>query len=558
MRPLVFLSVRSLVNSIHRALTSGKRMVTLIFAVVYYGWLVFRPVSDRAPMLPGSMPILTPDQTDAIVFLCFAFMSLILTVTLSKPKAGFRQADIDVLFATPISPRIVMFFRMARDYVWTLLTPFLFAVFGGQRSFVATKLFFEGMHTNSFLAVRLAMLAWFLMAMAWVSIGYGVGFLINRSDLDADRNKKYLDILLAITCVSTLLVVVVSITRDPELQTVATIAHSPFMRIVLFSATAACWMVMGTLNGQFVFVLLGTGILLAGIGIGIWLALTQLPFMYDQAAAKGFGSSERRLLMRNNDLYGLSAHKAREGKFKIGFISRKIGNMRVRGAAALVWKEVILQLRSSPYLYLLFGSILLMMLVPALTLKSDSRPERVLATGMAILITQAVGVLMLTMNSAVSGFIELLKRVDFQKPLPFRPAGTVFWEVAAKCIPNLIIATIASILVVMFRPVMWAYAGASIFLVLGLSLIVSSTVFLVTVAFPDAGDASQRSFRGILILLGSLICGIPGFGLLAVLMGYLHVSPILAILPATAINVGVAVIVSVFAGGLYAAYNPSE
>ncbi len=352
--------------------------------------------------------------------------------------------------------------------------------------------------------------------------------------------------------------VLVQTVQHPTWSTAIDIAESPLMRTVLFTATAACWMVLGAMHGDTGFVILGVGILLGVCALGILMAVTQLPYMYDQAAVKGFGSAERRMLQRNNDFYGLTAQKARDGKLRVGRLSRWIGNIRVSGASALIWKEVLLQIRTSPILYLFFGSILLMMMLPVLMLDREASSSRIFATGISMFFIQAIGVLMLTMNSAISGYIELLKRVEFQKPLPFKPAGTVFWEVASKCIPNIVVAAVASVLVIFLRPFLWHFAIASVALVLGLSLLVSSTVFFVTIAFPDAGDASQRGFRGILILLGTFVCSLPGFGALALLLGHFHSDPLLAVTPATIINTGVALVVSYFAGGLYDAYNPTE
>jgi hypothetical protein len=561
MRPLIFLSTRSFVNAVRRALTSGKRLVTLLFAVVYYGWLVFRPMSSGyggSATPPIHFVTIEPAVIDAIIFGVFAAMSLLLTLTLITPRAGFRQADVDVLFATPISPRAVMFFRMIRDYVWTLLSPFMLALFGGRAGMVAVQGFFAGMHGDGPLVMRLAALAWFLMALAWVCIGYGIGFFINRSDLDADRNKRIVDVVMAVVIIGSLTFVLVQAVQNPSWPTAMAIAESPLIRTVFFTATAASWMVVGALHGNPGTVILGLTILIGVSVIGILMAMSQIPYMYDQAAVKGFGSVERRMLQRNSDFYGLSAQRARDGKVRVGRISRWIGNMRVSGAAALIWKEVLLQLRTSPILYVFFGAILMMMMFPVLMLDRDASPDRVFTTGISLFFTQAIGVLMLTMNSAISGYIELLKRVDFQKPLPFKPAGTVFWEVASKCIPNIVVAGVATLLVIILRPVLWHFALASESLVIGLSLLVSAAVFFVTIAFPDAGDASQRGFRGILILLGTFMCALPGFGALALLVGVFHADPLIAVVPATVMNIGVALLVSYFAGGLYDAYNPSE
>jgi hypothetical protein len=171
---------------------------------------------------------------------------------------------------------------------------------------------------------------------------------------------------------------------------------------------------------------------------------------------------------------------------------------------------------------------------------------------------QGVAVLMLTMNTAVSGFIELIKRVDFQKPLPFQPAGTVFWEVLSKCVPTIAMSIAAAIAVMILKPVLWGAAIGSVFYASSLSLLISAIVFLVTIAFSDSGDASQRGFRGILMLLGIVVCGVPGGALLTALILLLHWNSLAAAIPASLINFGVALLVSFLAGGLYDSYNPND
>jgi len=397
------------------------------------------------------------------------------------------------------------------------------------------------------------------MSFSWVCVGYGVSFFINRSDLQADRNKKIINALLFVLIVGTGIYFVLNLRSDLSWDTVMNCAQSPAVRTVLFSATAATWMVVGALNNDAALILAGTSILVGVSAFGIYLANSQLPFMYDQASVKGFGSAEQRVMRRNNDIYGLMAQQARNGKVKVGWVSKWIGKLRPSGASALVWKEVLLQLRGARFLYFLFGPVqLFMTLSPVFILSDDASSHQMMVAGRMIIVMQGVGVLMITLNSAISGFTELLKRVEFQKPLPFRPAGTVFWEVASKCIPNLLFSGISLIAILVLKSVLWDYAIASFIFVLGLSLLVSSTVFLVTIAFPDAGDASQRGFRGILIMLGMVILGLPGVGLFAALLILFNLNPILAAIPSGGVCIAVTMVVCYVSGSMYDSYNPSE
>ncbi len=562
LRPLLYLTYRSLSNGIRRAFTSGKRLITLLFVVVYYGFMVLRPFGfsgKSSGFSAQNFPIPTADSVGAIAFSAFGLMSVLLMLPLLSTRGGFRQADVDVLFATPVNPKAVMFLRMVREYIGTLLTPLFLVLFGGRTTFTAVSSYVSSLHASGPLVTRIASLAWFLMSFTWVCIGYGVGFFVNRSDLQADRNKRIIDILIFVLIVGSAVLVVPKLVQNPSMDGLIEVTQQLPLRIALFSATAANWMISGAVAGEWFPIISGIALFLAAAGIGLWIAISQVGFMYDQAAAKGFGHSEKMQLQRNSDLIGLSASRAREGKMKVGRVSRWIGRARLSGASALIWKDLLLQMRSTAVLVLLMGTMqLAMVIMPVVGMAQRSSPRAVHTLGGLMFFMQGISVLMLTMNTAISGFIELLKRVDFQKPLPFRPAGTVFWEVSAKCFPNIVVGAIASTVVLLFRPALWAYALGSELFVIGLSLVVSATIFTVTVAFSDAGDSSQRGFRGLLIILGIVIACFPGSALVGSLMVFLRVNPLLASIPATILNIGIAILISWFAGGLYDSFNPND
>ena len=121
LRPLLYLTYRSLSNGIRRAFTSGKRLITLLFVVVYYGFMVLRPFGfsgKSSGFSAQNFPIPTADSVGAIAFSAFGLMSVLLMLPLLSTRGGFRQADVDVLFATPVNPKAVMFLiGTEMDYV---------------------------------------------------------------------------------------------------------------------------------------------------------------------------------------------------------------------------------------------------------------------------------------------------------------------------------------------------------------------------------------------------------------------------------------------------------
>ncbi|MEZ0327855.1 MAG: putative ABC exporter domain-containing protein [Fimbriimonas sp.] len=540
-------------------MTSPQRLIGLLVVLAYYFNFLFRPFGtrDQMPRPPGTMPLLEfprVEVIDGIVFGIFAMISLFLMMGALTPRGGFRQADVDVLFPTPVNPKIVLVFRLAREYFFTLLFPLLIAVLSGRAGVSVMQTLFRGHETANVSGGNL-MLAWFLLSFMWVCIGFGLSMFVNRSDERSDLNKKVINAVIFGSLIVAVLFIGFKLKADPTLDTALELSHHPLLRAIFFGATFATQMVAGPLQGLQWLPLVGGASLIGLSTLGIWLAMTQAGYMYDQAAAKGFDSVNLRKLQRSGDTYGMVAEQARLGKVKKGRVAGWVSRQKMTGGSALLWKEMLLQTRGAMWQYYLMGPmVLLLVLMPLYGL---AHRDRISAEVPMLLTFQALGVFIITLNNATSGFIELLRRVDVQKPLPFTPSAIVFWEILAKCIPTSIVATIASAGAIIIDSRLWAAAIACVVLMPTVAMILTSVVLLVTILFPDVDDAAQRSFRGLMMLLGCVIVSLPGVAIMGVLL-YLKVNPLIAALPIVGLNIGITGAVAAMAGGLYAGFNPSE
>src|SRR5579859_638612 len=149
MRPLTFLFTRTLANGVKRALTSPKRTISLLFFALYYFGLIaqpFRHDTVARPSLPFGPSLSLPSRyvLDGAVFGIMAFASMAMLSGVLTYRGGFRPADVDVLFPTPISPKVVLAFRVVRDYLMTLILPLFFGLLG----FRATRIGLQTLFTN--------------------------------------------------------------------------------------------------------------------------------------------------------------------------------------------------------------------------------------------------------------------------------------------------------------------------------------------------------------------------------------------------------------------------
>lgn len=559
MNALVFLTVRSFFNGVKRAVTSARRLIGLIFFIGYYVLMVARPF-DRKPdgltklatRQPLSMPPL--DTLDAIVFGLFAFFSFMLVLNVLGYRGGFKPADVDVLFPTPVSPRVVLFFRIVRDYLLTLLIPLFFAIFGWRGVNTGISAIIANFPEHGSLAFRAITVAWLLMALCWVSIGYAASMFVNRSDLESDRNKRIIGYGIAAILVALGVYATMAFRQSPSLYTAYYLSHSIFFRTVFFTATAATALVMAPLEGDLLQGVLAFAAMAGIIGVSLAIALTQVGWLYDQAAAKGFGAQNLRNLQRSGDLYGMLAEQARQGKVRPSRLARGVNRWRPRGGLALVWKDFLLQARGSLWSIVLFLPVtIFLVIMPQYATVDSSGP----AASSLLFLFQGMTIFMMAMT-ANSGVIEMLKRVDVQKPLPFTPGVIIFWEIAAKAVPVTLISWIASASVLVVRPSLWDSSLAAVLMAGPLAVLLVSTIFLVTVLFPDVDDPTQRGFRSLIMLLGLAIFGLPSTAVFAGLLVFAKLSPIVAAIPFVLINGAVAAGVCAVTGSLYASFNPSE
>lgn len=558
MKALVFLTLRSFLNSVKRALTSPKRLLGLLFFGLYYA-MIFRPAmrtSQSPDLVPaqarGQVEFPPMDLVDAVVFSGFSFITLVLALGIFNLRGGFKSADVDVLFPTPISPKIVIAFRLVRDTLFTLILPLIFAAIFYRPAMGAWTSLFRGMPNaeNAELVLRYGLLAYFLLALGWVSLGYAFSLFFNRPIAWIERLRSILtwSFVLGIVALGGYLTIRVRTAMDvPDLLH---IADSLALRIPLFLAWAATAFALSPIQGGQVSGVLGLSALLGFIGLGVAMAMRQSGWVYDLAATRIQQMGDTQKLMQSGDTYAIVAHRARSQKKRIRGVPI-LNRVRWSRAGGLVWRELIFLYRAQLFMLILFVAISLLMLVPVLAI------DRFEAQRVFALFMLGLTVLMGTGSVAQSGFIETLRRVDLLKPLPFASMTLAFAEVIAKAVVGLVPVVPFLIGLLILRPQQAETVLVGLVLAPGVSLVIASVVFLVTVLFPDFDDPTQRGFRGMVSFLAQIVMVGPVVGLMIALsLAGLPLVP--AALLSTALALALGIMAAVASGTLYEGYNPSE
>jgi hypothetical protein len=545
-------------NGLRRAFTSPRRLIGLAFLVLYY-LLLFRPAFTRpagSPEFGGrfgeGIPFPPMQIVDAIVFGGFVLLSLIFLLGAGAVKGTFRAADVDVLFPTPVDPRLVLGFRLLRDTLLTLIIPLIVVLLLYRPAAAGWTAMFRDVPSpeTAGYVLRTAVAAYLLLTLAWVTIGYASGLFLNRpSDLH-DRLRTAFSWLVAAGFIG-LAGTVAYLVSDPA--RLVALAHHPALRLALIPPSAATMLAMAPIQGSWLLAVTGGGGLLALAGLGLWACLRQSGWLYEHAAMRVDATANAQALARQGDTFGVLADAARRGKLRAGRTGW-IGRLRLKGAAALVWKEYIVQSRAMRLVllvqFLVVGGMLSVM--PALTMQGRAR-----TAGLFFLAMQAFGAFMFAAIQAQSGFIEMLRRVDLLKPLPFTPVRTVAPEIAAKAFFPALASLVGAAVFVALRPEAWDAALASAILMPTLALVLGSLFAVLSVLFPEVDDPTQRGFRALVNLVGLVLLGGPGLLVFGLLLAA-GLSPAIAALPVAAVNVLLAMLGARVAGDLYGGFNPSE
>lgn len=563
MKPLLYLTYKTFWNGVKRALGSPTRLIGLLFFVGYYFMFFVRPAMfggrefDRA-FSRGGNPILDfppLELLNGVAFAVFAMLSLFMMLGGMAQQGGFKQSDVDVLFPTPIPPRMVLVFRMIRDYLLTLIVPFFFALVGFMPVKAGWEALFRNIPNKEYapLVFRAGFMAWMLMAMCWVALNYAISLTINRSDLGSDRNRKMLFWGLGTAIAATVFYAAYALSRATGASDVLAVSFSPLLRSVLFTASFATMLTLAPLEGSLTQGLLGAGGLLAILGLSFAVAFRQAGWLYDQAATKTSANAGLKQAQRQGDIFMAVAESARSGKTKTRRFDW-LGRQNMRGPWALIWKDLFLQFRGMlTVIIILFVIGVMMALLPVLAPEAEEK----LSQGAFFLMMQGFALFTSTLSLANVGYLEMLRRVDLQKPLPFSPSVSVLFEVASKAVLGIIVCAVASVLATVLRPSMWPEALAAVLFVPPLSVLMSAVVFLVIILFPDMDDQTQKQFRGLLMMLSLAVLALPP--ILAFIGLAIAGLPIyVAALAGALLCAGISWLVIAIGGRQYAQFNPAE
>jgi hypothetical protein len=498
---------------------------------------------------------LQANYVEPVVFTIFMVLSMFFALAIFGFKNNFRQSDVDVLFPTPISSKVVMFFRLFREYSLTLLFPLLLGLFSfqfGIGAFNAIKRN-DPQILNSM--IKGGLVAWILMALAWISISYALSFYVAKHEKKTRLITNSVGWLIFAVIALVIGSIWVRMRISPSFETFSMATSEPWLRVLMFMPTAGSEIAMGAFHASRLHSVLGVGAFLVIIVACLTYSANLSDWMYDQAATKGFQGQAMKDFARKGDMMAVAAERARTGKFGKSRIAKKAANWNFRKGWTLIYKEILIQSRIGFWMNLIFvvsigGLGIMFLFLPEVG--GNFNPGPYIYLGLT-------GFMAVNMSSiqAFSGFVETLRRVEVMKPLPFTSAQIAFYETAAKSVIAMFMAVAPFLIGFAYKPALWQIHLAGIITAPTLALALVSAIFLVVVLFPDFDDPTQRSFRGIMQMIAMIVIMAPT-ALTFIGLIILGVSPLIPAVICCILNFGMTALFTSIAGRFYADFNPTE
>lgn len=539
-----------------RSLKSPRRMIATLFFIGWFFLTIGRSFqSGKITKSVQSLPV-SGDLLYAISFGVFLLITIISFMTVGNSLTlMFKSPDVDVLFPTPVPPKKLLALRVIRDTITSTLVPVLiyfvmFARVGGEmiQSFQRG----EGAGKDVNLVVPASVLAWVLLSSFFASMGYCSALYFSRGTEQSDRAGR-----LARAVVGGFVLLALGF-AGLQMQThgvsvLTSLAKHPLIATIFFPATLAAKVGSAPVTGDYTTAAFAMAALIGLTVLCYKLAARSVDWLYDISTTSTSKFSAQLEAAKSQDMVSQAANRARQGKVKVR--DTVLSRWSPRGPMALVWKEAIIFGRTQKatwILMLLMSAGMTGFLSQVMLSKGDgSREVLVMATAGLMIFS---GSLMF----GQTGFMQMLKLGDIQKPLPFSTGQVVFFEMLGKSIPPLVLPLAMGVAAAVMNSTM-IDAGLAIWLLgSGLTLLLMSLNALVMLLFPEHDDPTQRSLRGIVTMLATAICCAPPIAIFGAARVYGQIPYSVAALIPTGVALGIAVLVTSATGRLYATFNPSE
>jgi hypothetical protein len=570
-RVLMYLTVRVVVNSIRRAFANPLRAVLTTFVLAFFlcGWggaligsLAENPARAQPDMLQPQRLMLRSIGLVVIIHWFYVVFTIIPSVF--RPAfALVQESDVNYLFTTPLKP--LALFRgmiLIRGLFGALFFLMLLAVylllFGGARlRLLAT--------VQEPVAPAIALLGYPVMYLLVFSTALLWGIVLEAMEITGRSVRRLVSRLLIGWAVLSF-----ALTAGYLVYLRRSLDEFAFLTAL---GKAVDWLpayvlllpVRGLADAAIVLYQGFTpamGVSFALWLVGVLLANRLLARYQDVLYEVGASLARRGAAARASQSDPLGTYlkrKAEQASTKPLRTLRWLERWTPRGVWALLWRDLLITWRASGWGNLLM--VALMAAVPvglALLIHYTAPSERDvrLALKIAYAVAQALTAFFIAFG-AFYGFTDMLRRVEWQKPLPFSPRAVMVVESLPSVVFFAASQLLAALVISLWFPNDWLFWLGSSVVAISWAIVLMMAMLAIALINPDPTDYTQRLLSGVLMVPALLLTGAPGAAIWLLGVG-LQWNLWLMVGLSCLTNLFAALVLTAFNGALYEKFSPID
>jgi len=550
LKPLIYLELRQLANSIRNVARSPKRLIP---ALIIGAWLIAVIINNLLMLFGVSSPTLSSHVMlsrfpyENIWTAIFLFMTVMAgSIIYSSLREGlliFTPAHIDFLFPTPISRRSVLVVKLLRDYVkYAVIIAFVLTVVGSP--------FYSEFRISPYPAIIFSWFGTFFLVVALINVTHTLT-IVTTFGIQRFRFAPAL-IKLVVLGIALILIgtAAVHFARTGDaLASLAASARTEAAKVLLAPVAWCTDLILAPVAGGVIYENREQLIWLFLLALGSLVVLLARPEnIYEPSLGISVRMARIKAAIRAGDLttVRIQTHGVKVRKYAAPPV-RPFG----RCASAMLWKNLVVCLRAP-------GRMLVLLLVaPPLAAVAIGAfvHQTALLTMSPLMIPYAAWMLALVAEQELR---SELRQANIIKAMPVSAFRLIAVQVLYQWLMIAAVVSVAGLSVYLAIPQADpAVVGLSVIGSLALGFSIVAALSIPVLLYPNARDWTQAFITQLFSLFLTSIVFLPSLGLGAALV-LSHVSLTVVGAAVAALNLALGLAALAIAGALFRKFDPTS
>lgn len=549
MKALAYLHYRLFVNSVKSVLRSPKKLIPALLIGLYFTqsffFLLMGPRANRYGSTPFGGPGLSGLPLDVLWSAIFALLTLasisVVYSALSDGLLVFSASHIDFLFPTPVNKRWVLSLKLSGDYL-------RYALYGGFFFFLVFGGLYRMLHKPAYPGPAWSWAGAVLLMIFVFNVTHILNIVASRGANRLLTATRALRLTMLAIPLALIAVTLFYYTRqgNPWVSLVSAV-RSDAARVMLLPVAWTTDAILAPINGQPCAMKVGW---LTVLAVGSLIALLVRPESFYEPSLKiSARMASVRAAARSGNWARLRTERRKE-KGQKTFSTSIVPPFGI-GAAALMWKSLVVKLRTSKWA---LGVIYALPPV-ACALIAKYAPDPALQHMLPFV---SIYALWIFSTMAQQEMRSELKQSNIIKAMPISGFKTMAAMVLSSWVQLLVFLIIVWISCAALLPDV--NRGMLLILMPGaasLALVLISAGMIPAIMYGETLDRLQTLLPQLVSMFLFLVTAVPSVGI-GVLLWALHLPPWLVASLVVTLNAGISIAALAIAGRMFERYDPTD